>query len=51
MEDVKRVLEEAYKVYKLKGGEVTWHGKKEKVDKYSRREMAGRFTEILERLA
>lgn len=45
-EDVKKALKELYQEYKLKG-EVTYGGEESEINKYSHREMARKFAEIL----
>jgi len=49
VEDIKNALRDSYREYKLKG-KVTYNGNVEKVSKYSYREMAKRFVEILDGL-
>ncbi|MFC2044677.1 glycosyltransferase [Chloroflexota bacterium] len=49
VEDIKRNLAEMYGEYKLKG-EVTYRGDKAEINKYSHREMARKYAEILDRL-
>jgi glycosyltransferase involved in cell wall biosynthesis len=49
-EDIKNTLKELYQEYKLKGG-IAYHGEEASVNKYSHREMAGKFAEILNNLA
>lgn len=49
VEDVERALEKAYQEYKLKG-EIAWHGDESKINNYSHREMARKFSEILDNL-
>jgi len=49
VEDVKTALRKLYSEYKAKGF-VLYHGDLEKIDKYSYREMAKRFADILEDL-
>jgi len=49
MEDVKEALKELYQEYKLKGA-VTYKGEEAKINKYSHREMARKFAEILDKL-
>ena len=46
VEDIKNVLEEIYREYKLKG-EVVYKGKESEINKYSHRDMARKFAEIL----
>ncbi len=50
VEDVKIALKELYREYKLKG-EVTYRGKESEINKYSHREMARKFADILDHLA
>lgn len=47
--EIKRTLSEFYGEYKLKG-KVVYHGDESIINKYSHREMARRFSEILDRL-
>lgn len=49
VEDVEHVLEKAYQEFKLKG-EVVWHGDESKINNYSHREMARKFSGILDNL-
>jgi len=49
VEDIKNVLKESYVEYKQKG-KISYSGGIEKIDKYSHREMARKFAEILEHL-
>lgn len=49
IEDIKGILKELYREYRLKGG-IAYHGIESKLSKYSHREMTRRFTEILARL-
>ena len=46
VEDIKNTLEELYQEYKLKG-EVAYDGKESEISKYSHREMARKFSEVL----
>ena len=46
VDDVKKALEEYYREYKLKGV-VGYNGEKAEIDKYSQREMARKFAEVL----
>jgi len=47
VEDIKKTLKELYKEYKQKG-RVAYKGEEAKVNKYSCREMAGKFSKILD---
>ena len=49
VDDVKKALEEYYNEYKLKGV-VRYNGEKAEIDKYSQREMAKKFAEVLNTL-
>lgn len=49
VDHIKNTLEELYKEYKLKG-EVTYRGDESEINKYSHREMARKFSEILDQL-
>lgn len=49
VEDIKKILGELYSEYKLTG-KVTYNGEIEKINKYSYREMAMKFAEILDSL-
>ena len=49
VEDVMQVLENAYHEYRLKG-EVAWMGDESRINNYSHREMARKFSEILDNL-
>lgn len=49
VEDIKNTLKELYSEYKFKG-KVTYNGNIEKINKYSYREMARKFAEILDSL-
>ncbi len=49
VEDVKNTLRELYREYKLKG-EISYKGEESEVDKYTHREMAKKFSEILDHL-
>lgn len=49
VEDIKNVLKKLYQEYKLKG-EVAYHGVESNVNKYSHKEMARKFAEILDQL-
>ena len=49
VDDVKKALEEYYREYKLKGN-VECKGERAKIDKYSQREMARKFSEVLNTL-
>jgi glycosyltransferase involved in cell wall biosynthesis len=46
VDDVKKALEEYYNEYKLKDN-VSYKGERAKIDKYSQREMARKFAEVL----
>ena len=48
-EDVKKALKGLYQEYKL-NGKVAYHGDESKLDKYSHREMARKFSEVLDSL-
>lgn len=50
VDDIKNVLKKLYQEYKLKG-EVAYKGKESSINKYSHREMARKFSEILDQLA
>ena len=50
VEDVKKALKELYGEYKLKG-KVAYRGEPAQVDKYSHREMAKKFSAVLDQLA
>ena len=50
IEDIKSVLRELYSEYKLEG-KITYNGDTEKINKYSHREMARKFTEIFDSMA
>jgi len=49
-EDIKNALKELYREYRLKG-EIAYKEEELEIDKYSRREMARRFSELLDHLA
>lgn len=49
VEDIKNILQELYSEYKLKG-KIDYGGDVEKINKYSHREMAGKFVEVLDSL-
>jgi glycosyltransferase involved in cell wall biosynthesis len=49
VEDIKATLRELYSEYKLKG-KITYNGDIEKINKYSYREMAKKFAEILDNI-
>lgn len=49
VEDIKNILADLYSEYKLKG-EVSYSGDREKINKYSYREMAKKFAKILDGL-
>lgn len=49
VEDIKDILRELYSEYKSKG-EISYTGDIEKINKYSYREMAGKFAEVLDSL-
>jgi glycosyltransferase involved in cell wall biosynthesis len=49
VDDVKKALEEYYQEYKLKGA-VKYKGERAEIDKYSQREMAKKFAEVLNTL-
>jgi hypothetical protein len=49
VEKTENALKNLYSEYKLKG-KVTYHGVAEKINKYSYREMAKSFAEILDKL-
>ena len=49
VEDIKSILKELYLDYKVKG-EIAYNGNIEKINKYSHREMARKFAEILDSL-
>jgi glycosyltransferase involved in cell wall biosynthesis len=49
VDDVKKALEEYYKEYKRKGN-IEYKGERTKNDKYSQKEMARRFAEVLDTL-
>jgi len=49
MEDIKNVLKELYQEYKLTG-EVAYKGRESEINKYSNRETARKFAEILDHL-
>jgi glycosyltransferase involved in cell wall biosynthesis len=50
VEDIKRILRELYSEYKCKG-EISYNGDVEEINKYSYREMARKFAEILDSIA
>ncbi len=50
IEDIRKTLKELYREYEL-GGQVAYEGDEAAIEKYSHREMAGKFAEILDRLA
>ena len=50
VEDIKNTLKELYRQYKLTG-KVAYRGKRSEIYKYSHREMAKKFSEILNYLA
>jgi len=50
IEDIKDTLQKLYQDYKLRG-EIAYNGIDSKINKYSHREMAKKFSEILDRLA
>lgn len=49
VEDIKNILKELYREYKLKG-EIAYSGEEAKINKYSHREMARKFSGILDNL-
>ena len=49
IEDIKRILKELYLEYKL-NGKISYNGDIEKINKYTHREMARKFAEILDNL-
>ena len=49
VENIKSILRELYLEYKQKG-EISYNGNIEKINKYSHREMARKFAEVLDRL-
>ena len=49
IEDVKHTLKQLYQEFKRKG-EIAYHGDESEINRYSHREMAGRFAEVLEKL-
>lgn len=49
VEDIKNILKELYREYKLKG-EIAYSGEEAKINKYSHREMARKFSGILDQL-
>ena len=49
VKDIKNILRELYSEYKLKG-KISYNGDMEKINKYSYREMARKFAEILDSL-
>ncbi len=49
VEETVQVLERAYQEYRGKG-EVAWHGEESKINNYSHREMASKFSQILDHL-
>ena len=49
VEDIKSILRELYSEYKLKG-KISYHGDIEKINKYSHREMARKFAEVLDQV-
>ena len=49
VEDIKSALKELYREYKLKG-EIAYNGEESEINKYSHREMARKFSEILNHL-
>ena len=50
VEDIKNILKKLYQEYKAKGV-VAYQGKESEINKYGHREMAGKFSEILNQLA
>jgi len=50
IEDIKEALQKLYQDYKLRG-EIAYNGIDSKINKYSHREMAKKFSEILDHLA
>lgn len=50
IQDIKDALQKLYQDYKLRG-EIAYNGIDSKINKYSHREMARKFSEILDRLA
>ena len=50
VQDIKDALQKLYQDYKLRG-EIAYNGIESKMNKYSHREMARKFSEILDRLA
>lgn len=48
VEDIKNILRDLYSEYKRKG-KISYNGEREKINKYSYREMARKFAEILDR--
>lgn len=49
VEDIKNILKKLYQEYKVKGV-VAYQGKESEINKYSHREMAGKFSKILDQL-
>lgn len=49
VEDIKRIIRELYSEYKCKG-EISYNGNIDKINKYSHREMARKFAEVLDKL-
>lgn len=49
VEDIKNALRELYQEYKLKG-KISYHGDIEEINKYSHREMARKFAEVLDQV-
>jgi hypothetical protein len=47
VEDIKNILREIYSEYKQKG-KISYNGDVEKINKYSHREMARKFAEVLD---
>lgn len=50
VEDIKKALKELYREYKLRG-KIAYNGIETKINKYSHREMARKFSEVLDHLA
>jgi len=48
--DIKNRLEELYREYKIQG-KIAFSGKKAEINKYSHREMARKYSEVLNHLA
>lgn len=49
VEDIKRIIRDIYSEYKCKG-EISYNGDVEEINKYSHREMARKFAEVLDNL-